>query len=194
MPWSSTEQRRLSELTCTVLGSDPHHIHSPSNAAVFAYLLPQLSVTIPCVSSAAAAFGAAYESAVLHDGSIDAADASAKQYVNALQLMQNEIREPSNGRVPLLIASMLLAATETVQHRQKDALQHVIGAFTLFGIRDQEKANDGKEQSANGKSTALVQRADIDILEDVFRSMDVQIATFVWGKQVRRDGSHADSN
>ncbi len=89
---------------------------------------------------------------------------------------------------------MLLAATETIQHRQKDALQHVIGAFTLFGIRDRERSNDSEEQSANGNSTALVQMADIDILEDVFRSMDVQIATFVWGKQVRMDRNGSDSN
>ena len=184
MPWSSTEQRRLSELTCTVLGSDPHHIHSPSNAAVFAYLLPQLQLTVPCVGSAAAAFGAAYESTVLKHGSADAVNASAKQYVNALQLMQSELREPSNGQIPLLIASMLLAAAETIQHRQRDALQHIVGAFTLFNLRDKEEEDKSEDQSTNGKSSSLVKRASIDILEDVFRSMDVQIATFVWGKQV----------
>ena len=179
VPWSSSDQQKLSNLACTVLGSDPYHIHSPSNAAVFSYLLPQLSVTVPCVGSAAAAFGAAYELAYLNKGKSGKVALSSTHYVDALRLLQEELRDPSHGNVPVLLASMLLAATETVQHRQKDALHHVLGAFALFQIRDRQQDTPGDPASQARPPASR----ELDVLEDVFRSMDTLIATFVWGKQ-----------
>ncbi|RMD39264.1 hypothetical protein DV735_g5865, partial [Chaetothyriales sp. CBS 134920] len=182
MPGCTDEQVQLCQLACTVLGADPHQIYCPSNAAVFGYLLPQLTLSVPFVAIAAAAFGAAYESTLLHENSLEAAKASTSQYINALRLLQAELQNPNGDYTPLVIASVLLAAAEIVQHREEDALSHVIGAFALHTLRDKDTAVENGQSRCGGSKIGSEGATDV-LLEDLFRSIDVQISTFIWWKQ-----------
>ncbi|RMZ82703.1 hypothetical protein DV738_g1465, partial [Chaetothyriales sp. CBS 135597] len=142
----------------------------------------QLTLSVPFVAVAAAAFGAAYESTLLHENSIDAAKASTSQYLNALQLLQSELHSPNGDHVPLIIASVLLAASEAVQHHEQDALSHVIGAFSLHTLRDKNTVVEN-QQSPYGACQIGSEEITDSLLEDVFRSIDVQISTFLWRRQ-----------
>ena len=146
-------------------------------------MLPQLSLTFPSVNAAAAAFGAAYDSALLRNGDSLAYDDSTKQYGLALRLLQLELNRPEPQYAPLLLTSTLLAAAETVQARQKGALAHVLGAFGVFMTRQKEtkllpSSIESSPQSPSGGLSDDI----VGMLENLCISIDLQVATFTWGQ------------
>jgi hypothetical protein len=182
IPWSQPQQQRFLALGQSVLNSDPFQLYSQSDQAVFSHLIPQLSVNFPSVNAAAAAFGAAYDSTVLNDGDPLVREHCDEQYGIALRLLQGELKRSEPQYAPLILASALLAAAETLQARQNGALAHVLGAFGVFTTLEQRAL-------ALPHSTQLPKIADgglpddiIDLLESLCLSIDLQVATFTWGQ------------
>ena len=163
-------------------------MYSKSNLSVFSILLPQLSQMYPSVNAAAAAFGAAYDSTLIRDGNSFAYDNSTKQTGLALQMLQLELNRPDPQYAPVLMASILLAAAESIQARQKGALAHVHGTFGLFMSNQAE--NRLLQSPENSSVTSSPQRArgglsnDLaNMLEHMCLSLDVLVATFTWGHE-----------
>lgn len=182
-PWSPSHQRRFLDLGFTVLGSDPFQIYSQSDLAVFSCLLPQLGQLSPSVSAAASAFGAAYDASILHDGDSLVSEHSDHQYGLALRLLQLELTRPEPQYAPLVMASTLLAAAETLQARQKGALAHVLGAFGIFASRNQRQLTASDPGSHPKPNNGGLAPEIITMLENLCLSIDLQVATFTWGQR-----------
>lgn len=186
VPWSRPQQQRYVGLGCTVLGYDPFQLYSQSNLSLFATLIPQLTQSSPSVNAAVAAFGAAYESTSLRSGDSFAYGDATTQYGLALKLLQLELNQPEPQYAPVLITSTLLAASETVQARQKGALAHVLGAFGIFMNRQSgSKLLRSTVGSSPGKTQGGLPADIIDMLEHMCLSIDLLVATFTWGEAPR---------
>lgn len=159
----------MAQLTLALFSLDPHQLHSKSSAEFSFVLLPQLATTRPYVNAAAGALGAAYDKYVLHRSHHRDQQLSTKLYVNALRQVQDELRLPDPEVVPLLMAAMLLAAAESIQHKQVDALCHILFAFSMVNLH----------------SAALTNPSIIEGLvsvQDLFHSVDYHISMFAWGR------------
>ncbi|ETN46683.1 uncharacterized protein HMPREF1541_00870 [Cyphellophora europaea CBS 101466] len=122
--------RGLSQLACNVIGSDPHCLFGPAEEHFFTRLLPQLSETIPFVAAASAAFGAAYSITVLQKD--NAVARGEEQYLQALKLLQHELRSPHKRLLPFFISSVLLAAADVISGRMANAHVHLRSMFSIF--------------------------------------------------------------
>lgn len=146
-------------------------------------MIPQLSQSFPSVNAAVAAFGAAYGSSFLRSGDSLAYEEATKQYGIALRLLQLELNQPEPQYAPVLIISTLLAASETVQARQKGALAHVLGAFGIFMNRQNEsRLLTSTTEPSPGKPQGGLPADIIDMLEHMCLSIDLLVATFTWGE------------
>jgi hypothetical protein len=164
--------------------SDPFQLYSKSTGALFSTLLPQLSTLYPSVNAAVAAFGAAYDSAVLRAGDSLAEDYSTKQYGIALRLLQHELGRSEPQYAPLLVASTLLASAETIQARQKGALAHVLGAFGIFTNRhNRQQLLPSNVEPVHASGDGGLSAENISLLENLCTTLDTQVATFAWGER-----------
>ncbi len=119
----------------------------------------------------------------MRSGDALAYDDSTKQYGLALRLLQLELNQPEPQYAPVLIISTLLAASETIQARQKGALAHVLGAFGIFMNRQNEsKLLLSTTGSSPGKPQGGLPTNIIDMLEHMCLSIDLLVATFTWGE------------
>ena len=116
-----------------ILANDPHGAYGPASISIFNRWLPQLSQSTPFVHAASAAFGAAYNFVLVTNGDSGAERLSNRLYGQALHMIQQEVQVARTvDLAPLLLSCILLAAAESVQQRQRNALSHVLGAFSML--------------------------------------------------------------
>ena len=116
-----------------ILANDPHGAYGPASISIFNRWLPQLSQSTPFVHAASAAFGAAYNFVLVTNGDSGAERLSDRLYGQALHMIQQEVQVARTvDLAPLLLSCILLAAAESVQQRQRNALSHVLGAFSML--------------------------------------------------------------
>lgn len=121
---------RLSRLGCSVFSTDSHCLFGPAESLFYSRLLPQFSDSIPFVSAATAAFGAAYSATLLQDHS--AVACSEVLYSKALRQLQDELNSPEQRFIPTFISSILLAGAEVISGRQRNAVVYLLSVFAIF--------------------------------------------------------------
>lgn len=165
----SSPQDRAVALACRVLLQGPRRAKSDLEVSFWKYLVPQLAQSVPSVQAAAAAFGAAYEKYILGSGRASSCPdlEPVQRYSRALRLVQLDLSDPQHGTVPCIVACLLLAFTEVLQHRSDKAHLHLRGVFALMAAR------------ADRNPTALVGEEDISLL---FQKLDLQSATYALGR------------
>lgn len=161
------ERDRLRALACTVFSQGFVGAKTAPELAFWKLLLPQLTRSIPSVKEAAAAFGASYEHQTLKRHCAVSKLTVARQIAVTVRKLQDDIVRLPFGPLPVLVACVLLACAETIQHRNSDALLHMRGAFAAMSIR---------ESTTPGR----------DVLQDddtsyIFQKLDLQVATYALG-------------
>ncbi|KAJ9605135.1 hypothetical protein H2200_010525 [Cladophialophora chaetospira] len=166
----------MAQLTLTLFSLDPHQLHNKTSAQLFAVLLPQLAVTRPYVNAAAGALGAAYDKCILRRAHHQDDKLITRLYLSALRQVQDELQGPEPEVVPLLIAALLLAAAESVQQKQRDALCHLLGAFSMITSPKSSLATSPGLFARNGTVEGLKS------VQDVIYIGDYHVSMFAWGR------------
>lgn len=174
--------RGLSQLACTIFAADSHCLFGPAEALFFSRLLPQFSDSIPFVSAAAAAFGAAYRAGVLKDER--AVTRSEVQYMKAIRLLQNELTSPLQRFIPFFISSILLAGAEVISGRRRNAVVHLLSVFSIFFPNDSEasKSEEGVRRLIPAVNEIRSAGGSADDFDYVLLALDIQIALYAWSK------------
>ena len=160
-------------LTLDFLAFNPHQIHTRANIDIFHGLLPQLALARPYVGAAAAAFGAAYDVTLLRRDSVSGRENAVKLYLKALRHMQDEIKRDDIEMLPLVLATILLAATESVQEQQHLAFNHVAPAFCMAGVKDEGLSVSRRHATPPKELGPFI---------DLFRDIDQCICLWTWGR------------
>ena len=134
------------------------------------------------MNAAAAAFGAAYQSAVLRQGDSLASEESTNAYGTALRSLQLELSQQNPEFAPLIVSSTLLAAADTIQARQKGALAHVHGAFGVFINRQSQRLLTSATEPVTVKESGGLSDDIISKLEQLCLAVDTQVGLFTWGQ------------
>ncbi|KAK4236687.1 hypothetical protein C8A03DRAFT_16683 [Achaetomium macrosporum] len=163
----SDPQNRFVSLTCRVLRHGPRRAKSDLELSFWTYLVPQLTQSIPSVRAAAAAFGASYARHVLRSDRACSDVETVQWYAQALRQTRADLSGLRHGAVPCIVACLLLAFTEVLQHRNDKGHLHLQGVFALLAAR------------ADGNSTAI---ADEDEISLMFHKLDLQSATYALGR------------
>jgi hypothetical protein len=179
-PWLS-EQQSMVQLTLALFSADPHHLHNKTTFQLSSVLIPQLIASRPHVNAAAGVLGAAYANCVLHRAHHRNEQLLPKLYVDALRQVQHHLQQPKPEIVPLLVAVMLLAAAESIQHKQKDALCHLVGAFSVINLQTAASLQpwfvpSQEPMAHNGMFEGL------SLVQDILHSVDYHISMFAWGR------------
>lgn len=164
----SESQRSMTQLTLEFFAWDPNRLHTQTSVDIFQILLPRLIQTQPCVSAAAAALGAAYDLSILRREQGSDAAKALKLYVTALRKNREALEEENPEIMPLLVSATLLAAAESVQHKQQAAFTHVLGAFGMAHLRKLRS----HARSAEGFSSLI----------NLFNLLDQHISIFASGR------------
>jgi hypothetical protein len=169
----SQPQHPMMRLALDMFTSDPHRLHDKLNAEIFQVLLPQLTLTRPCVGAAAAALGAAYDMAV-NRSPHTTVDLVLDLYLGAIRDIQDGLRRNDYELVPMLMAAFLLAAAESVQQQHNIAFNHVAGAFGMATLpTDRVRPHDAMR---------IGQTYGFGTLLSLFFSLDLQISFFTSGR------------
>ncbi|OAP55717.1 hypothetical protein AYL99_09869 [Fonsecaea erecta] len=161
------ELERLRLLACTVLSQGRPGARTEAETAFWSRLVPQLALSIPSVREAAAAFAASYEQQMLKRCAGAAKFKALHQITAAIAKIRHDVIRLPHGPLPVLVACILLACAETIQHRHTDALLHLRGAFSVMNSREWLAA-----RPANSK--ALLD----DDLSCLFGKLDLQVITY----------------
>ncbi|OAL23437.1 hypothetical protein AYO22_06487 [Fonsecaea multimorphosa] len=164
---ANPELDRLRLLACAVFSQGRPGARTEAETAFWTHLVPQLALSIPSVREAAAAFAASYEQQVLKRYCGAARFKALKQIMAAIAKIRQDVLRLPHGPLPVLVACILLACAETIQHRHTDALLHLRGAFSVMNSREWLAA-----RSANSK--ALLE----DDLSCLFGKLDLQVITY----------------
>lgn len=97
---------------------------------VWGYSFLQLCNSVSCVRTAAAAFGAAYDTS-LRDSQRDAATAW-KYYGKAVQQLRSHVADETASPESLAIASITLACAESLSQHEQNAFVHLRGACQIL--------------------------------------------------------------
>lgn len=183
-PWVQPEQYSMAQLTLALFALDPHQLHSKTSAELSYVLLPQMATTRPYVNAAAGVLGAVYDKCILHRGSDRNDQLIPRLYLKALRQIQEELRRPDPELAPLLMAAILLAATEIIQNRRRDALCHLLGAFGMLKL---ESATSPKPKYDTIVGPVAPKRAfeGLGPVQDFLYSLDYHISMFAWGRTPR---------
>ena len=162
-----------------ILANDPHGVYGPASISIFRRWLPQLSQTTPSVHAATAAFGAAYNFVLVTKGDSGAERLSNRLYGEALQLIQQKVQVATTlDLAPLLLSCILLALAESVQQRQRNALSHVLGAFSMLHMtsigsqRPPEMSAETTQKSSGSENTPLADAIEkLELLGELFRGV-----------------------
>ncbi|KAL2127047.1 hypothetical protein VTI74DRAFT_11425 [Chaetomium olivicolor] len=92
---------------------------------------------------------------------------TVRQYGQALRQIQLELSHLRHEAVPCIVACLLLAFTDALQHRSDKAHLHLQGVFALMATR------------ADRNPTAVVDEEGISVL---FQKLDLQSATYALGR------------
>lgn len=173
----------MAHLTLALFAFDPHQRQGKISSELSYVLVPQITTT-PQVNAAAAVLGAAYDKCILRRGNPPDNQLITKLYLSALRQVQLELQRPNPEVVPLLLAAILLAAAEIVQHKRRDALCHLLGAFSMFNLEPAEHPKLDHEILIG----PLAPRGPVEGLGPVqkfFHSLDYHISLFAWGRPLR---------
>jgi hypothetical protein len=171
------ERNRHAQLGCTVLSQAPCRAQTLSERDLWTYSLPQLSLVVPTLGAAVAAFGASYESCVLdHDDSAIRL-AALKQYARAVQMLKQETESHRFVPLPLLLACVVLACVEVMHHRPRDALTHLRGAFAMMSIHENWKSPPPDFRVSPDQDTHWILDGEDD-LSLLLVKLDLQKATY----------------
>ena len=179
-------QKRLALLAFTALQCGEAS-RSGRCSPIWSTVLPQLSCSIPAVTSSLAALGAALESTELVCTSSVATRMTAlRQYSNAIRQVQDQIPRQDTPDDALIISCLLLACAEIVQWREINALKHLLGAFELFRCKLPANLNAFPRQSPSEhyatarwwETGVFIPTNDLDIL---FIQLDIQTASYALG-------------
>jgi len=174
----------MAQLTLTLFSNDPYQLYSKTSAEFSFVLLPQLVATRSYVNAAAGTLGAAYDKYFLHQGHGHDHQLITRLYLNALRQVRDELQRPEPEVVPLLMTAMLLAAAESIQHKQKDAVRHLFGAFSIIGLENGICSNSRPTTPAEPpRRNCIVQ--GLNSIQDVFCTLDYHISMFAWGRKPR---------
>lgn len=173
----------MARLTLSLLSLDPHQSHNKTGAEVFSVLLPQLAATVPHVNAAAGALGAAFDKCVLHRAHYQDSNLLTRLYLNALRQLQDELRRPNPEILPLLIAAMLLAAAESIQHRQEDALSHLLGALSMTKIPRTVPPKPAYAMIPQGSLDHNAIFGGLTPVQNIFQIVDYHVSMFAWGRR-----------
>lgn len=169
----------MAQLTLALFSLDPHQLHDKPCTEVSSVLLPQLAATRPYVNAAAGALGAAYDKCILRRDHRQDTQLITKLYLSTLRQVQHELQRPEPELVPLLMAALLLAAAESLQHKPKDALSHILGAFSMIS-----GASPAPMCATSLEPVALENIfKGLGPIQDVVHSVDYHISMFAWGRQ-----------
>ncbi|KEF56422.1 uncharacterized protein A1O9_08003 [Exophiala aquamarina CBS 119918] len=183
-PWHRPDQQNMAQLTLSLFSHDPYQLHSKASAEFSFVLLPQLAATRPYVNAAAGTLGAAYDKCVLHQTHRQDHQLITRLYLNALRQVRDELQRPQPEVVPLLVTAMLLAAAESIQHKQKDAVRHLLGAFSMIDLQNEVSLKTWPSTSV-GPLTCNTIVEGLNPIQDVFYTLDYHISMFAWGRKPR---------
>jgi Fungal specific transcription factor domain len=194
--WQNPEQSRLANLGCWVLSHDPliDRIAVP-NASVWLELLPQLVHSTRTAYTAAAAFGAVYESCLLSNDKASADTQASTIYSKALSVLQQDLVDRPSGTAPLLVSCILLACVEVVQRHRENAHRHLEGAFKILEISDDDNLclasnTTPSSDGTSSRSTSILpshfpKKDDLALL---LKSLDLHTATYTSSKLLHLAG------
>lgn len=172
------------QLTLALFSHDPYQLYNKTSAEFSFVLLPQLAATRPYVNAAAGTLGAAYDKCVLHRAYRQDHQLIPRLYLNALRQVRDELQRPEPEVVPLLMTAMLLAAAESIQHKQRDAVRHLFGAFTMIDLQNEVSLKTRPTTSA-GPLVCNDTVEGFNSIRDVFCTLDYHISMFAWGRKPR---------
>ncbi len=164
------EKDRLQALACTVLANGFVGTKTAPEAAFWRCLLPQLTWSIASVREAASAFGASYEHQVLRRQCRVSKLTVLKQISRTVRKLQEEIVRLPYGPLPVLVACILLASAETIQHRNTDALLHLRGAYAAMSAMQDLRSGCDVEPGFQDDNTSYI-----------LRKLDLQVTTYAQG-------------
>ena len=172
----------MAQLTLALFSLNPYQLHNKTSAEVFSVLLPQLATTQPSVSAAAGALGAAYDKCVLHPVRYQGDQLVTRLYLNALRQLQAELERSEPELTPLLMAAMLLAAAESIQHKQEGALCHLFGALSMINLRSSKPPKPTCAASL-GQSARTDIVEGLNSVQHIFHIVDYHVSMFDWGRR-----------
>jgi hypothetical protein len=165
------------KLACSTITADQHCLFGPNEALFFQRLLPQLAIREPSVATAAAALGAAYETVVLKQSTDRIA--IDRLHLKAIHVLQNELASGAKQFLPLFLSSTLLAASEVLCERRRNATVHIVSIFSILYPTAPEEEVECERLLAAVKEIELA-GGKADTLDHVLLALDTQIAAFKW--------------
>jgi hypothetical protein len=176
-PFQPLVESSLVRLACSIISADQHCLFGPHEALFFQRVLPQLAVREPSVATAAAALGAAYETAVLKQSTnritVD------QLHLKAIHVLQNELASGAKQFLPLFLSSILLAASEVLCERRRNATVHIVSIFSILYPSVSEEDIECERLLAAVKEIELA-GGKADSLDHLLLAFDTQIAAFKW--------------
>ncbi|KAF7561090.1 hypothetical protein G7046_g3048 [Stylonectria norvegica] len=151
------------DLACTVLVRSPRRARNDLEQVFWSRVVPQLAHSIPSVRAAVGAFGASYKEFVLTKNYSSPGLETAKQYTQALSLVQQDLATFQHGPIPCIIACLFLASVEAMQQRLEQAHLHLLGAFSLLKFHTDKK---------------LLADVDIEGVSLLLQKLDLHVATY----------------
>lgn len=171
----------MAQLALALFSLDPHQVHNRSSAEFSSVLLPQLATTRSYVNAAAGALGAAYDKCVLHRTHHHDKQLITRLNLSALRQVQEELQQPEPEVVPLLTAAVLLAAAESLQYNQKDALRHLLGAFSIISLRT-GSSPDSDSASSRVSTPRNTSNEYLTSMQDIFHTLDYHVSMYAWSR------------
>ncbi|KAK2755033.1 hypothetical protein FQN54_006561 [Arachnomyces sp. PD_36] len=188
----SLTQERLSRLGCSLL-RDGLEKTFYFDSVILNDLVPKMIFTLPSVNAAAAALGAYYELQTSPSPDNNNERLAAAHYALAVRLTREDLLTQSQGSTPLLAGCMLLAFVELLLRRRQYALLHLRGAYKILGIRSREKSTESLLTADCDTRASSKGKDDLDELTLLFRSFDLQTATYSDGtRPPDTEPSHID--
>ncbi|KAJ9495184.1 hypothetical protein H2202_009434 [Exophiala xenobiotica] len=176
------DKDRFQALACTVLANGFVGTKTAPEAAFWKYLLPQLTWSIASVREAASALGASYEHQILRRQCGVSKLTVLKQISSTMRKLQEDIVRLPHGPLPVLVACVLLACAETIQHRNTDALLHLRGAFAAMSVMQGLRSGCDVNTGFQDDNTSYI-----------FRKLDLQVTTYAQGMAPELSLANVDS-